>query len=51
MTGGGGGGGSQKEDITVVPQLIGVLMAAAINFHMYFTVLTLVLITTVLSFS
>ena len=25
-------------NITVVPQLIGVLMAAAMNFHMYFTV-------------
>ena len=33
-----------KKNITVVPQLIGVLMAAAMNFHMYFTVLTLVLI-------
>ena len=27
-----------KKNITVVPQLIGVLMAAAMNFHMYFTV-------------
>ena len=28
----------RKKNITVVPQLIGVLMAAAMNFHMYFTV-------------
>ena len=27
-----------KKNITVVPQLIGVLMAAAMNFHMYLTV-------------